>query len=150
MHPPILILLAIWPSLPHCPIPIWLLATNFLPHHPCHLVFQSHHPQQLPSSPPAPCHPLSPLPFGTPGPNSLSHLAPCLSPPAPTTPTPLNIITKGPLHTKGNLSFSEFPSFLMFVSISPCVSSISPHMKIISFTSHGRIPNKVTQQTPFH
>ena len=43
-------------------------------------------------------------------------------------PTPSNIITKGPSTQKRNLSFSEFPSFLIFISISSHVGSISPHM----------------------
>ena len=57
---------------------------------------------------------------------------------------------KVPSTQKGNLSFSKFPSFLMFISISPRMGSISSHVKIISFTSRGKIPKIVVKQPSFH
>ena len=169
---------------PACP-PSWTPAhaTPTTPSN-CHLALMHHPiPPSWPSGPPCPTapapsgslpstscpttpaiwlscpwHPLPPLPSGTPGPNSLSHLAPCHCPSCPHYPHPnLDLLPpphqisspKVPSTQKENLSFSEFPSFLMFVSISPCVGSISSRVKIISFISRGKIPKIVVKATPF-
>ena len=99
---------------------------------PCH----PHYPQQLPSGPPAPAI----LSFS-------SHLALLVPTPCPSCPhyhhpnldllPPTHQISspKIPTTHKGNFSFSEFPSFLIFISISPRVGSILSCMKII-YSSH--------------
>ena len=211
----------IWPLLPplasNCPLPlIWSLAApilNSYPYHPppiplpqqlpsgppapCHPLLSGHlvllapttpapsgslpppllphHPQKLPSGPPAPCHPLPPWSSGPPCPHFPYPIwLPAISPPAPPStetaiwpsctlsspplsaiwpslpqcsypsgslpspscPTTPTIWPSCPtahllphLPQKEKLSFSEFPSFPMFVSITPHVGSISPHLK---------------------
>ena len=140
----------IWP-LPAHHLEILLHATPNTPSN-CHLALM--HPDISPPSclallPPAiPSHPhylvlLAPTPCPI--------WLPAIAPPAPLPQsqsgppahTPQNIITKGPFHPKGNLSFSKFPSFPMFVSISHHVGSISSCLKIISFTLFGKIPKIV-------
>ena len=127
--------------------------TTLLPHHPLappppqmpHLSLLS------PAIPSLPCH----LALLVPTPCPI--LLPAIAPPAPTTPTPVwtscphpTKYPKVPFTQKGNLSFSKFPSFPMFVSISPCVGSISSLSKIISFILHGKIPKIVVKQPRFH
>ena len=138
---------AIWPSFSHCPSPIWLPAISLLSHHPCHLALLPQHPPAPPPPatairPSCPLLSLPSLPSGTPGPNSLSHLAPCHCPSYPNyshpnlelLPTPHQISSpKVPSTQKGNLSFSEFPSFSMFVLI----SNLSPRVKKFPKKSHS-------------
>ena len=93
--------------------------------------------QQLPSCPSAPAIPSLPyIPFlpchmALLAPTTLSHLAFCqpLCPHPHMVPTPPNIITKGPLHPKKKFEFFRVPSFLMSVSISPRMGSISPRVR---------------------
>ena len=159
----------ILPTVPNPPLPIaapiWPLTAPYsliwpIPAH--HLELLLHTTTLLPATaiwPSCPYHPLPPLPSGTPGPNSLSHLAPHHCPFCPHYPHPnLDLLPpphqisspKVPFTQKGNLSFSEFPSFSMFISISPHMGSISSCVKIISFTSCRKIPKIVVKQPRFH
>ena len=138
------------------PSPVWNPIPNKPPPHPSvpphHLApTPSPGPQCPPSGPCCPCL----------APNCPTHLirpqaAPIWNsyplPPSPCPhPTLSNIITwwSSPPPEKEIWVFSSFPSFPMFISMSPCMGSISPHV-IISFASRGKIPKIVVQQPRFH
>ena len=135
-----------WPLM-FCPLPP-NLAPGYLFSNSCPLPPSSclHHPQQLPSGLPAPCHPLPPLPSGPHCPCLIwlsailppaHHHIPSSPPTPPPHPQPGSHVPTPPTkyhHQKSSqpkkeiLRFSEFLSFLVFISILPCMGSIPPHV----------------------
>ena len=139
----------VWNPIPtQCPHPTPIPSAPTLPSYP--------HPAILlplplpPSGPCCPClAPNCPIPIWS-GPRLSPSGTPIIChPPPAASPHPIKYHhQRSPPPQKEIWVFPSFPSFPMFVSISPCMGSILSHI-IISFTSHGKNSQNSRAATPF-